>query len=178
MVEGVFGLVRSAITFGTLIALLVNLSPWVAVLALLSPIPAFISGNTLWVVGLPPDAAAVAGPATDGLPVDTADDRHVQQGGQALHAGRPLHRPFRETADSYYEDTKQLLVRRYVSGFAWGALTIVTAVGTFLYVARLALRGTISIGSVAVYAQTVQQLQGAFQGCSAASRASTSTGCT
>ncbi len=45
MVSGVFGLGRSLITFATMIALLVGLSPWIAVAALVSPIPAFISGS-------------------------------------------------------------------------------------------------------------------------------------
>ena len=45
MVSGVFSLVRSLITFATMIALLASLSPWVAVATLLTPIPAFISGS-------------------------------------------------------------------------------------------------------------------------------------
>ncbi len=45
MVSSVFGLVRSAITFATMVGLLIGLSPWIAVAALVSPIPAFISGS-------------------------------------------------------------------------------------------------------------------------------------
>src|SRR5262249_22885711 len=44
MVSGVFGLGRSLVTFATMVALLIGLSPWVAAAALLAPIPAFISG--------------------------------------------------------------------------------------------------------------------------------------
>ena len=164
MVEGVFGLVRSAITFGTLIALLINLSPWVAVLALLSPIPAFISGTRYGWWGFlqmrrQSPARRRMGYLSTLLTTDTFNKEI-----KLYTLGDHFIDRYRETADGYYADTKQLLLRRYVSGFLWGSLTIVTAVGTFLYVARLALRGSISIGSVAVYAQTVQQLQGAFQG--------------
>ncbi|MCC2629070.1 MAG: transporter ATP-binding protein, partial [Thermomicrobiales bacterium] len=45
MVSGVFGLGRSVVTFATMVALLLGLSPWVAAAALISPIPAFISGS-------------------------------------------------------------------------------------------------------------------------------------
>src|SRR5918998_2292258 len=45
MVSGVFGLGRSVVTFITMVALLLGLSPWVAAAALVSPIPAFISGS-------------------------------------------------------------------------------------------------------------------------------------
>src|ERR687897_3879808 len=45
MVSGGFGLGRSVVTFATMVALLLGLSPWVAAAALISPIPAFISGS-------------------------------------------------------------------------------------------------------------------------------------
>src|SRR5262249_60147434 len=45
MVSGVFGLGRSIVTFAMMVALLLGLSPWVAAAALISPIPAFISGS-------------------------------------------------------------------------------------------------------------------------------------
>ena len=45
MVSGVFGLGRSIVTFATMVALLLGLSPWVAAAALIAPIPAFISGS-------------------------------------------------------------------------------------------------------------------------------------
>src|SRR5438105_2791383 len=45
MVSGVFGLGRSLVTFATMVALLIGLSPWVAAAALIAPIPAFISGS-------------------------------------------------------------------------------------------------------------------------------------
>src|SRR5947209_10782785 len=43
MVSGTFGLLRTLLTFSTMIALLVGLSPWLALIALLTPIPVFIS---------------------------------------------------------------------------------------------------------------------------------------
>jgi ATP-binding cassette subfamily B protein len=164
MVSGVFGLVRSAITFGTLIALLVSLSPWVALLTLVTPIPAFISGTRYGWWGF--QQMRRQSPArrrmsyiTTLLTTDTFNKEI-----KLFTLGEHFISRYRATADAYYAETRDLLVRRYVSGFLWGALTVVTAVGTFLYVALLALRGSISIGSVAVYAQAVQQLQQAFQG--------------
>ena len=43
MVSGTFGLVRTALTFLTMIALLLGVNRWLAVIALLAPIPSFIS---------------------------------------------------------------------------------------------------------------------------------------
>jgi ATP-binding cassette subfamily B protein len=43
MVSGVFGLIQTAIAFASMIALLIGLSPLLAVVALVAPIPAFIA---------------------------------------------------------------------------------------------------------------------------------------
>ncbi|MGN6673927.1 MAG: ABC transporter ATP-binding protein, partial [Thermomicrobiales bacterium] len=45
MVSGVFGLVRTLLTFISMIALLVRLGPLLAIIALLAPIPAFIAST-------------------------------------------------------------------------------------------------------------------------------------
>jgi len=71
---------------------------------------------------------------------------------------------YRIVSDAYYAETRHLLVRRYLAAFGWGSLTVIAGVGTYLYVAILALRGTITVGSLTVFAQAVQQVQGAFQG--------------
>jgi len=43
MISGAFGLVQTALTFVSMVALLIGVSPWLAVIALVSPVPAFIS---------------------------------------------------------------------------------------------------------------------------------------
>ena len=49
----------------------------------------------LRLVGVPADAAAVAGAARHVLPHDPDDDRRVREGSEALHGRRLLHRPLR-----------------------------------------------------------------------------------
>nr|MBA3275639.1 ABC transporter ATP-binding protein [Chloroflexia bacterium] len=71
---------------------------------------------------------------------------------------------YRTVSESYYQDTKQLLVRRYFAGFGWGSLTTLASSGTFLYVALLAIRGQVTLGALTVYTQAASQVQGAFQG--------------
>jgi ATP-binding cassette subfamily B protein len=71
---------------------------------------------------------------------------------------------YERAATGYYQETRQLLVRRYLAGFGWGSLTIIASSGTFLYVAILALRGQVTLGGLTVYTQAASQVQGAFQG--------------
>lgn len=164
MVSGVFGLVRSFITFGTMIALLASLSPWVAVATLLTPIPAFISGSRYGWWGFQQmrrqsPMRRLMSYLTSLLTTDSFNKEI-----KLFTLGDHFIERYRTVSSEYYEETRQLLVRRYVAAFAWGSLTIISGIGTFLYVAILALRGTISIGSLTVYSQAVQQVQGAFQG--------------
>jgi ATP-binding cassette subfamily B protein len=164
MVSGVFGLVRSIITFATMIALLASLSPWIAVATLVTPIPAFISGSKYgwWGFQQMRRQSPVRRLLSYLTSLLTTDSFNKEI--KLFTLGDHFIERYRKLSDAYYEETRQLLVRRYLAAFAWGSLTIASGAGTFLYVAILALRGTISVGSLTVFAQAVQQVQGAFQG--------------
>jgi ATP-binding cassette, subfamily B, bacterial len=164
MVSGVFGLGRSVVTFATMVALLLGLSPWVAAAALISPIPAFISGSRYGWWGFQQmrrqsPVRRVMSYLTTLMTTDeyakevklfTAEDYFIDR--------------YERTAAGYYEETRQLLVRRYLAGFGWGSLTTLASSGTFLYVALLAVRGQVTLGALTVFTQAAAQVQGAFQG--------------
>jgi ATP-binding cassette subfamily B protein len=164
MVSGVFGLGRSVVTFITMVALLLGLSPWVAAAALISPIPAFISGSRYGWWGFQQmrrqsPVRRVMSYLTTLMTTDeyakevklfTAEDYFIDR--------------YERTAAGYYEETRQLLVRRYLAGFGWGSLTTLASSGTFLYVALLAVRGQVTLGALTVFTQAAAQVQGAFQG--------------
>src|SRR5215213_9297311 len=164
MVSGVFGLGRSIVTFATMVALLLGLSPWVAAAALIAPIPAFISGSRYGWWGFQQmrrqsPVRRVMSYLTTLMTTDeyakevklfTAEDYFIDR--------------YERTAAGYYEETRQLLVRRYTAGFGWGSLTTLASSGTFLYVALLAVRGQVTLGALTVFTQAAAQVQGAFQG--------------
>src|SRR5829696_6725927 len=164
MVSGVFGLGRSIVTFITMVALLSGLSPWVAAAALIAPIPAFISGSRYGWWGFQqmrrqsPVLRVMCYLTTlmtteeyaKEVKLFTAEDYFIDR--------------YERTAAGYYEETRQLLVRRYLAGFGWGSLTTLASSGTFLYVALLAVRGQVTLGALTVYTQAAAQVQGAFQG--------------
>ena len=78
MVSGVFGLARSLITFATMVGLLIGLSPWIAVAALISPIPAFISSSRYSWWGFQQMRRLIAHSAHDVVPDERPDHRLVQ----------------------------------------------------------------------------------------------------
>lgn len=163
MVSGVFGLVRAIITFATMVGLLIGLSPWIAVAALLSPIPAFISSSRYSWWGfqqmrrLSPTRRMMSYLTT----VLTTDSFNKEI--KLYSLGDHFIDRYDEMAQGYYEETRGLLIRRYLAGFGWGALTIIASSATFLYVALQAVRGIISLGQLTIFTQAAQQVQGSFQ---------------
>src|SRR5687768_848594 len=164
MVSGVFGLGRSVVTFATMVALLLGLSPWVAAAALISPIPAFISGSRYgwWGFQQMRRQSPVRRVMSYLTTLMTTDEYAKEV--KLFTAGDYFIDRYERTAAGYYEETRQLLVRRYLAGFGWGSLTTLASSGTFLYVALLAVRGQVTLGALTVYTQAAAQVQGAFQG--------------
>ena len=164
MVSGVFGLGRSLITFATMVALLVGLSPWIAVAALVSPIPAFISGSRYgwWGFQQMRRQSPVRRVMSYLTNLMTTDEYAKEV--KLFTAGDYFIDRYERAAEGYYAETRDLLKRRYLAGFGWGSLTTLASSGTFLYVALLAVRGQVTLGALTVFTQAAQQVQGAFQG--------------
>lgn len=164
MVSGVFAIVRSSITFATMIALLMGLSPWVAVATLIAPIPAFVSGSRYgwWGFQLMRRQSPVRRLMSYLTTLLTTDEFNKEI--KLYTLGNHFIERYRAISTEYYEETRQMLVKRYIAGFAWGSLTLVASSATFLYVALLAVRGTITLGALTVYYQAAQQVQSSFQG--------------
>ncbi|MCO5220357.1 MAG: ABC transporter ATP-binding protein/permease [Thermomicrobiales bacterium] len=164
MVSQVFGLARSIITFATMVGLLIGLSPWIAVAALLSPVPAFVSGSRYSWWGfqqmrrLSPTRRMMSY-LTNVLTTDSFNKEI-----KLYTLGDHFIDRYDGIAQGYYQETRSLLIRRYLAGFGWGALTIVASSATFLYVAVQAVKGVISLGQLTVFTQAAQQVQNAFQG--------------
>ncbi len=164
MVSGVFGLVRTLLTFLSMIALLLRLGPLLAIVALLAPIPAFIASTRYGWQGYQqmrrqsPERRLMSY-LTTLLTTDTYNKEI-----KLFTLGDFFVARYRTLAAKFIAENQGLLVRRYLVGFAWGALTLLTSGGTYLYVALLAVRGTINIAGLTVYTGAASQVQSNFQG--------------
>ncbi len=164
MVSGVFNLVRTLLTFLSMIALLLRLGPLLAIVALLAPIPAFIASTRYGWQGYrqmrrqSPERRLMAY-LTTLLTTDTYNKEI-----KLFTLGDFFVARYRTLAAKFIAENQGLLVRRYLVGFAWGTLTLLTSGGTYLYVALLAVRGTINIAGLTVYTGAASQVQSNFQG--------------
>ena len=162
MVQTAFGLIRQVLTFISMLALLLSLGWIIAVAALVSPIPAFVSSA-----------------------------RYGWQGYQMMRWQSPLRRMmsyltnlmttdiynkevklftlgdffvdrFSKLFQRYYLEQRGLIIRRYLAGAAWSMLTVLTSGLTFVYVAFRTLAGAITIGDLTMYVQAADGVSQAF----------------
>jgi ATP-binding cassette subfamily B protein len=163
MISSTFGLVRSFLTFGSMAALLVRLAWWLAVIALIAPVPAFIADARYGWRGFhlrrrqSQDRRMQSYLATL-LTTDT-----YQKEIKIFDLGHFFIERFKVLAEQFLAEERQLVVRRYLAGFAWGTLTTLVSSGTFLYVAVEAIYGRVSIGDLTLYTQAANSVQSNFQ---------------
>jgi ATP-binding cassette subfamily B protein len=163
MVSGTFGLVRTALTFASMLGLLIQLQWLLALIALLAPIPAFVSNSRYgWSGYLMMRRQSPARRRMNYLTSLLTTDTYSKEIAVFTLAGFFTGR-FRRLADEYYDEQQGLVVRRYMAGFFWGALTILVSSGTYLYVALLAVHGKVTLGDLTLYTGAATSVQSNFQ---------------
>ncbi|MCA1646490.1 MAG: ABC transporter ATP-binding protein/permease [Chloroflexi bacterium] len=162
MVQTAFGLIRQVLTFASLLALLVNLEWFIAVAALLSPIPAFVSSARYGWQGYQmmrwqSPLRRMMSYLTNLMTSDTYN-KEVK----LFTVGNFFIERFSNLFQRYYADNRSLVIRRYLAGSVWSMLTVLTSGLTFLYVAFRTLGGTISVGGLTLYVQAADGVSQAF----------------
>ncbi len=159
MVQQLFGLGRSLITFLSLIALIASLGWVVAVAALLSPIPSFIASSRYGWQGFmisrrqSPDRRRMMY-FLDLLTKDTYN-KEIKLFG----LGKYFTDKWEDISIRFYKENRALVKRRYLMGYAWGSLSTVVTSATYLYVALQTIAGKLTLGDLTFYSQAVGQVQ-------------------
>jgi ATP-binding cassette subfamily B protein len=163
MVSGTFALVRTLLTFLTMIALLVGLSPWLALIALLAPVPSFIADARYgwWGYAIARRNSPVRRRMLYLLTLLTTDTYAKEV--KLFTLGSHFLDRFRVLAKGYYEDQRAVVSRRYLVGYAWSSLTTIAGAGTYLYVAVQAVMGRLTLGDLTLYTQAATSVQTSMQ---------------
>ena len=164
MVSGVFGLIQTLIAFGSMIFLLVGLSPLLAIVALVSPVPAFIADTRYGWRGY--NFARWASPIRrrmDYLTTLTTTDTYAKEV-KLFGLGPYFIDRFRQLSQVYQDRQRTLVVARYFIGFGWSAITILAGSLTYLYVALQAIAGRLTLGDLTLFTQAAASVQGSVQG--------------
>ncbi|HEY7132604.1 MAG TPA: ABC transporter transmembrane domain-containing protein, partial [Candidatus Limnocylindrales bacterium] len=124
MVSGVFGLIQTIIAFASMIFLLIGLSPILAIVALISPVPAFIADTRYGWRGY--SFARWASPIRrrmDYLTTLVTTDSYAKEV-KLFGLGPFFIDRFRQLARVYQDRQRRIVVTRYFAGFIWSTLTI------------------------------------------------------
>jgi ATP-binding cassette, subfamily B, bacterial len=163
MVQELFNLARSSITFLSLAALMARLGWVVGLAALIAPIPSFIASTRYGWHGYrlarrqSPDRRRM-GYLLDLLTKDTykKEIKLFGLGGHFMERWKVI-------ADRFYRENRALLTHRSVVGFLWGSLATLVTSGTFFYVALQVIARRLTVGDLTLYTQAVSNLQSSFQ---------------
>jgi ATP-binding cassette subfamily B protein len=164
MMTSALGLVRTAITFSSMIALLIAISPLLALVALIAPVPAFISqskygSRAFWL-------SMMMSPLKrrmDYLSSLVTTDTYAKET-KLFGLGPYFVDRFRKLGAVSYERQRKLTVNRNLSSTAWGLLSTAVGSAITLYIALEAVGGRLTLGDLALYTAAATSVQASVAG--------------
>src|SRR5260221_6702975 len=163
MIATVFGLFQTVLTFITMIGALVVISPLLAVISLVSPVPAFIADTRYGWRGynIARWGSRLLRRMNYMVTLVTTDSFAKEV--KLFGLGGYFIERYRLIASAFYSSQRSQLVRRYMTGFALGNISTIVTTVTYVYVALLAIAGKLTIGHLSFYTQAASQVQSSIQ---------------
>src|SRR5947209_7021415 len=163
MIATAFGLLQTILTLGTMIVLLFGVSWILAVVVILSPIPAFIADTRYGWRGynIARWGSRLLRRMNYLVTLLTTDSYAKEV--KLFGLGQYFIDRYRLIGNAYYGSQRRQVVRRYLIGFVWGNLSTIATSVTYLYVAVQAIAGRMSLGSLTAYTQAAVQVQNSIQ---------------
>jgi ATP-binding cassette subfamily B protein len=164
MVSQLFDFVKTVVTLFSMLALLLSLAWWLAVIALLMPIPSFISSSRYGWRGYhkmrrqSPERRRMLYL----IRLMTTDTYNKEI--KLFNLGHFFVKQYDDVAEELYQQDKKIVVPRYLAGFGWGGLSALANSAIYIYVAFQAVARVISIGGLTMYTQAAMQVGSSFQG--------------
>lgn len=164
IISQLFDFVKTFVTLLSMLALLLSLDWWPAIVALLLPIPSFISSSRYGWRGY--QKMRRENPERRRMlylfRLMTFDTYNKEI--KLFNLGSFFLKQYEELAELFYQENKKIVLSRYLAGFAWGSLSILANSAIYIYVAFKAVARSITVGSLTMYAQAVMQVGSSFQG--------------
>ncbi|HLI71356.1 MAG TPA: ABC transporter ATP-binding protein [Ktedonobacteraceae bacterium] len=164
MISQLFDFLKTAVTLFSMLALLLSLAWWLAVIALLTPIPSFISSSRYGWRGYlkmrrqSPERRRLLYL----IRLMTTDTYNKEI--KLFNLGSFFIKQYDDVAEALYQQDKRIVVPRYLAGFGWGSLSNLANSAIYIYVALRAISRAITIGSLTMYTQAAIQVGSSFQG--------------
>ncbi len=163
MIATAFGLLQTALTFVTMIAILLGLSPLLALLALVSPVPAFIADTRYGWRGYTIARWGSRLLRRMNYMVSLVTTDTFAKEVKLFGLGQYFIERYRLIAKAFYDSQRAQLVKRYMTGFALGNVSTIVSSLTYLYVALQAIAGRLTLGHLIAYTQAATAVQNSIQ---------------
>jgi len=163
MITQSFDLVRTFITLCSMLFLLVHLSWWLFLVALVIPIPSFIASSRYgWkdylLARRQSPERRLQNYHTQMLTVD----QHIKEI-KLFHLGDFFLQRFKSTAEKLYDENREIILQRATHNIAWSVLTIAANAMIYLYIALQAVLGRITFGQLSKYVTAANSAGQNFQ---------------
>ena len=164
MISTAFGLLQTLLTFLTMIALLLAVSPLLAAIALVSPIPAFIADTRYGWRGynIARWGSRLLRRMNYLVTLVTTDSYAKEV--KVFGLGGYFIERYHLIAQAFYQTQTRQVTRRYTVGWLWGLLSTLVTSATYLFVAVQAIAGRLTLGDLTLYTTAAQSVQGSIQG--------------
>jgi ATP-binding cassette subfamily B protein len=164
MMTSALGLIKTAITFSSMIALLIYISPLLALIALLAPLPAFVSqskygARAFWLTFM----MSPINRRMDYLSSLVTTDTYAKET-KLFGLGPYLADRFQRLGRVSYGRQVKLTRNRNLSATAWGMLSTLAGSAIALYIALEAVAGRLTLGDLALYTAAGTAVQTSVQG--------------
>lgn len=163
MISQTFGLARTIVTLVSLVAILVHLAWWLAILALLAPIPVFIANVRYgwWGYQVMRRQSPLRREMSYYNNLLTTDTFNKEI--KLFSLGDYFIDGYRRLSTRFYLEARALIVPRYMASFGWGLVSTVANGAIYLYVALQAVARVIDLGGLTLYTQSAINLGSSFQ---------------
>jgi ATP-binding cassette, subfamily B, bacterial len=163
MIATAFGLLQTILTLVTMIAFLFGVSWILAIIVLVSPVPAFIADTRYGWRGynIARWGSRLLRRMTYMVNLVTTDSFAKEV--KLFGLGHYFIERYRLIATVFYDTQRAQVVRRYLTGFALGNISTVVTSITYLYIALQAIAGRLSLGALTAYTQAAVQVQNSIQ---------------
>jgi len=163
MISQTFGLARTLVTVFSTLLILVKLAWWIAILALIAPIPSFIASMRYgwWGYQMMRRQSPLRREMTYYNSLITTDTYNKEI--KLFTLGNFFTDLYRTLSNSFYFQSRSIIVPRYVASYLWGLGSLVVNGFIYVYVALQAVAGRISIGNLTLYTSMAISLGSSFQ---------------
>jgi ATP-binding cassette, subfamily B, bacterial len=164
MISDTFSMARAAVTLFSMIVILLHLAWWIALLALIAPIPSFVASMRYgwWGYQLMRRQSPARREMSYYNTLLTTDTYNKEI--KLFGLGDFFIRLYRKLAGDFYTQARGIIVPRYFASFAWGLGTLLVNGAIYLYVAVQTVQGNIHFGDLVMYTAAALGLGSAFQG--------------